>query len=71
MAFRPVADDPFYTFRREGVPGEQRFILRFEDAEVHDMYFDNEKDAIEKYELHDSSWNMTLYATYPRKENDN
>ncbi len=62
--------DEFYTFRRQGVPGKQQWILIFEDAEVSNMYFDNEVEAVEAYERYNSSWNMTLFATFPRKEND-
>lgn len=48
-----------------GPPTERkaRFILKFDDADVRDMHFDDQGDAIAAYLRHTGSWTCTLFGT--------
>ncbi len=51
-----------------GVPGERKrhWILKFEDADLGDMHFDDACAAHTEFERAETNWNCTLYVTATR-----
>lgn len=49
-----------------GPPGERKrlWILKFEDADVADMHFDSEDEALETFRRKSDSWTCTLLSTH-------
>jgi len=48
-----------------GPPAQRRphWILRFEDAEMADMHFDDEDEAMARFDRCSQTWNCTLFVT--------
>ena len=42
---------------------QRRWVLTFEDADVEDMHFDNEDEAMQKFKVMSDMWNCTLLVT--------
>lgn len=42
---------------------ERRWILKFEDADMGDMHFDNESEAMRNWDRAKDNWTCTLFVT--------
>lgn len=49
-----------------GPPAERKrhWILKFEDADMSDMHFDNEEEAVKRFDRCKDAWTCTLFGTW-------
>lgn len=51
-----------------GPPAERKrtWVIKFEDADMGDMFFTDEKEALETFDRASLNWNCTLFETVLR-----